>query len=100
MRAFGVYRSGLLAAGVAAVALFSATPVLAASPPEWSIQSVAAPTAMQSTDAVSAVQKVTVNATGGTFTLTFEGQTTSAIAYNASAAGPHSVESELDALSS
>src|SRR5665213_1600448 len=97
MRAFGVDRSGLLAAGVAAVALFSATPVLAASPPEWSIQSVAAPTAMQSTDAVSAVQKVTVNATGGTFTLTFEGQTTSAIAYNAIAS---SVESELDALSS
>ncbi|MFM9043365.1 MAG: delta-60 repeat domain-containing protein, partial [bacterium] len=30
-------------------------------------------------------QVVSVNATGGTFTLTFQGQTTSAIAYNADA---------------
>ena len=98
MRSFSVCRSGLLAAGVAAAALFSATSALAAaSPPEWSIQSVAAPTAMHTTDAVSAVQRVTVNATGGTFTLIFEKQTTSAIAYNATAS---SVESELDALSS
>jgi len=83
-------------AGVAVVALFFAAPALAAAPPMWSIQSVAAPTAMQTTDAVSAVQRVTVSATGGTFTLTFEGRTTSAIAYNATAS---SVESELDALS-
>lgn len=32
------------------------------------------------------VQQVAVNATGGTFTLTYDGQTTSAIAYNASEA--------------
>jgi hypothetical protein len=101
MRSFSVCRSGLLAAGVAAATLFSAASALAAaSPPEWSIQSVAAPTTMHTTDAVSAVQRVTVNATGGTFTLTFEGQTTGAIAFDAPATGAHSVESELDALSS
>src|SRR5665213_3190506 len=83
MRSVSVYGKGLLAGAVGAAALLSA-----------------APTAMQSTDAVSAVQKVIVNATGGTFTLTFEGQTTKPIAFDASAAGPHSVESELDALSS
>jgi hypothetical protein len=86
-----------LAAGVAAVGLFSAASALAVSPPEWSIQSIAAPTAMQTTDAISPVQQLTVNATGGTFTLSFEGQTTGAIAYNAKAS---SIESELDALSS
>src|SRR5262249_33864161 len=45
------------------------------------------------------VQQVTLtgNPTGGTFTLTFGGQTTSAIAYNASAA---TVQSALQALSS
>ena len=42
------------------------------------------------------VQEVSNNATGGTFTLTFDGQTTAAINYNASAA---SVESALEALS-
>jgi uncharacterized repeat protein (TIGR01451 family) len=100
MRSFTVCRSGLLAAGVAAATLFSAASALAAaSPPEWSIQSVAAPTAMHTTDAVSTVQRVTVTATGGTFTLAFEGQTTGAIAFDAPATGAHSVESELDALS-
>lgn len=39
---------------------------------------------------------VVVKATGGTFTLTFEGQTTGAIAYNASAA---TVQTALEALS-
>lgn len=43
-------------------------------------------------------QTVTIsNSTGGTFTLTFDGQTTAAIAYNASAAA---VQSALEALSS
>lgn len=32
------------------------------------------------------VQSITIDATGGTFTVTFDGQTTSAVAYNASAA--------------
>lgn len=49
-------------------------------------------------NAVSAVQSVTfANAAGGTFTLTFNGQTTSAIAYNASAT---TVQTALRALSS
>ena len=42
------------------------------------------------------VQEASNNATGGTITLTFDGQTTAAINYNASAA---SVESALEALS-
>ena len=42
------------------------------------------------------VQTLTLSATGGTFTLTYSGQTTSALAYNASAA---TVETALEALS-
>jgi hypothetical protein len=42
------------------------------------------------------VQSVAVSADGGTFTLTYDGQTTSALAYNASAA---TVETALEALS-
>lgn len=42
------------------------------------------------------VQRVTVDATGGDFTITFEGQTTSAIAFDADAA---TVELALEALS-
>jgi hypothetical protein len=41
-------------------------------------------------------QTITVNATGGTYTLTFSGQTTAAIAYNANAAA---VKAALEALS-
>jgi hypothetical protein len=41
-------------------------------------------------------QTVTIDATGGTFTLTYSGQTTGAIAYNATAAA---VEAALEALS-
>jgi hypothetical protein len=44
---------------------------------------------------VSAVQSVTVAATSGTFTLTFSGATTSALAYNATAA---QVQAALEAL--
>jgi len=48
--------------------------------------------------AVNEVQKIAIQgtATGGTFTLTYAGQTTSAIAYNASAA---TVDTALEALS-
>lgn len=42
------------------------------------------------------VQTITISATGGTFTITYKGQTTSALAYNASAA---TVEAALVALS-
>jgi hypothetical protein len=52
---------------------------------------------LTSDSATDEVQTVTVaNATGGTFTLTFSGQTTAAIAYNASAA---TVKTALEALS-
>lgn len=55
-------------------------------------------TATQRTAAVNEVQTVTLTGapTGGTFTLTYSGQTTSAIAYNASAA---TVDAALEALS-
>lgn len=46
--------------------------------------------------AVNEVQTLTVDATGGTFTLTFDGETTAAIAENASAA---TVQAALEALS-
>jgi len=51
--------------------------------------------------AADAVQTVTISGspTGGTFTLTFDGQTTGSIAYNAPANGTSSVESALAALS-
>lgn len=42
------------------------------------------------------VQSITVDASGGTFTITYSGQTTSALAYNASAA---TVQTALEALS-
>lgn len=42
-------------------------------------------------------QTITIDATGGTFTITFGGQTTTALAYNASAA---TVQTALEALSS
>ena len=52
---------------------------------------------LTSDSATDEVQTVTLaDATGGTFTLTFSGQTTSAIAYNASAA---TVKAALEALS-
>jgi len=47
-------------------------------------------------DITDEVQTVTVTATGGTFTLEYDGQTTSALAYNASAA---TVATALKALS-
>lgn len=42
------------------------------------------------------IQKITINATGGTFTLTYSGQTTDAIAFDASSSD---VQSALEALS-
>lgn len=51
---------------------------------------------LTSDSASDEIQTVTIDATGGTFTLTYSGQTTSAIAHNASAA---TVEAALVALS-
>lgn len=47
-------------------------------------------------DGTNEIQTVTVNATGGTFTITYSGQTTAAIAFNAAASA---VTSALEALS-
>lgn len=47
--------------------------------------------------AIDAVKELEVTATGGTFTITFKGQTTAAIAYNANAAA---VQAALEALTS
>jgi hypothetical protein len=89
-----------LAAGVAVVALFSAAPALAATPPLWSIQSVAAPTIMQSSDTTHQAQDLIVNATGGTYTLTFEGQTTGPLSFSLHGNGSEEeVQSALDGLS-
>src|SRR6185437_2602897 len=43
--------------------------------------------------------QVVLKATGGTFTLTLNGATTGAIAWNAPATGPGSVQAALEALS-
>ena len=49
------------------------------------------------TDGVNEVVTITIDATGGTFTITFGGQTTAALAWNASAAV---VQAALEGLSS
>ena len=48
------------------------------------------------TDAVNATQRVDIQATGGTFTITFDGQTTAAIAYDAAVGA---VQTALEGLS-
>lgn len=54
-----------------------------------------------STGGTNEVQTVTITGTpeGGTFTLTYSGQTTASIAYNAPATGANSVQTRLTALS-
>ena len=95
MRSFSAYKSVLVAAAVACAALLAAAPALAKVGTIWNIQSEAVPTNMQTSDDSGAVIKVA--AEGGTFTLSYEGQTTVPIAYDASSA---TVASALDALSS
>lgn len=53
-------------------------------------------TAVPITTIKNEIQMVVVNGTGGTFTLTYDGQTTAAIAYNATAAA---IQTALEALS-
>jgi hypothetical protein len=65
----------------------------AAANPTWAITSTAYPTGFASHNEQ---QAVTVNATGGTFTLSFGGQTTSAIQWNDPAA---TVQADLNSLS-
>ncbi len=57
---------------------------LAAGPgPGWSIGSIAKPTNFRASDFTGPVYNIYINATGGTFTLGYEGETTQPIAYNA-----------------
>jgi hypothetical protein len=98
MRSSTTHKRGLLAAVVVVGAsLLSATPAAAAAGTLWAVQSAAVPTIMHTSDSVSAVQQIKIAATGGTFTLSLEGQTTVPIAYDAT---PASVEAALNALSS
>jgi hypothetical protein len=73
--------AGLLsAAGMTASAL-GATPGVA-----WSVLAAAEPTNFQSSDTADERQAVTIAATGGTFTLSLQGQETVALPFNASTA--------------
>jgi hypothetical protein len=82
---------------VVALAMFGSFVSAASAAPVWHAQVLAFPTNLQSPGASGEVQNVAVNATGGTFTLSFKSQTTTPVlAYNAPAS---TVESELKALS-
>jgi hypothetical protein len=75
--------------------LVAATNASAAAVPAWSLIASSGPTVVPLQQ--SEVQLANVRAEGGTFTLTFNGQTTPSIAFNAPAA---EVEAKLNALSS
>jgi hypothetical protein len=75
--------------------LGASAPPAAAAGPGWSISSLAQPTNFQTGDAVGGIQNVYVNATGGSFTLDYEGEPTSPIPYSASAS---EVQAALEAL--
>ncbi len=78
-----------IATVVGVTLLFSAGPASAAPPSAgWSISSLAQPTNFSAGDTTirGEVQNVYVNATAGTFTLGYEGETTAPINYNATAA--------------
>jgi uncharacterized repeat protein (TIGR01451 family) len=62
--------------------------------PQWTVTAVSGPTNFQ--PAADETQDVAIAAGGGTFTLSYEGQATSAIPYNAT---PAIVQSALDGLS-
>jgi hypothetical protein len=98
MRSFSIRRNGLLAGAAVVVAvLLSAAPAFAVSGPTWSVQSVAVPTIMQSSETTQEAQDLIVNAEGGTYTLTFEGQTTSPLI--PASESEEEVQSALDGLS-
>ena len=93
----GARHAGVALIAVVGLAMLGASASVASAAPVWHAQVLAFPTNLQSPGASGEVQNVAVNATGGTYTLTFNGQTTSpALAYNAPAA---TVQSELNALS-
>jgi hypothetical protein len=82
---------------LALVCLTLAAPVLAAETPApgWEVTSTTFPTYLGA--AVNEVQAVTVAASEGTFTLSFRGQETAAISFEAS---PATVQADLEALPS
>ena len=74
-----------------------AVPSAQAAQPWWHLETGSRPTNIDPGTAADAVQELTVSATGGTFTLSLEGQTTAPLSYKASAA---TVKTELQKLSS
>jgi hypothetical protein len=92
-----MFRRALLIAALALpVAALAPTSVMAATGPAWSIVSVAQPTNVASPSPATEVDEVTVDATGGTFTVTSQGLgVTAPIPYNASAAQLESTLNEL-----
>jgi Domain of unknown function DUF11 len=65
--------------------------------PVWRITSVAGPSNFEANSPQNEVQDITVNATGGTFTLSFAGEKTVSLPYNATES---QMESALDAIKS
>jgi hypothetical protein len=93
--------TGLLALSIVLIAASIPTAALAAGGPEWRITSVSSPTNFASPSPATEVDELTVDATGGTFTLTLPSTvatsasaTTGPIPYDASAP---QVEAALDA---
>jgi hypothetical protein len=95
-------RTFLLTAALLAVAAAASTAAAQAALPAWQVMGVTGPTHLS--PAVDETQALTVAAGGGTFTLTFNGQTTGPLAYNVQPSGgvgpTASVENALNALSS
>jgi hypothetical protein len=84
----------LLAALLAVASAASAAPSQAAPLPAWAPIAASGPTNLP--PAQSEVQRVAVDAEGGTFKLTFDGKTTAAIVFNATA---NVLKTRLNALS-
>lgn len=86
-----------LAGGLAVAGLLALAPMASAQTPEpgWELMAVTGPTNLPVLQ--SETQQIAVKAANGTFTLSFNGQTTGPIAYNVS---DSDLQSALDALSS
>lgn len=83
---------------VACLAIGASAGTALAAGPAWQPAVATGPTVLPPTQ--SEVQEIAVDATGGTFTLTFSGQTTAAIAFDAVANGTvASVQTRLEDLS-
>jgi hypothetical protein len=87
----------LFAAVLSLAVVASAATALAAVPaPGWKILAATGPTNLPTVPG-SETQRVAIRASGGTFTLTFQSQTTTPLAFDAS---PATIEAALNALSS